>query len=92
MLTFLLVLSLMSPLSSEHPLPPTYGRNGVTQSGLGLPTPTNLLRQSPTDKPTAQPNVDKLSLRPSSQVVLGFVKLMIETYHHRSSGPLGGRA
>jgi hypothetical protein len=37
--------------------------DGVSDTGLGLPTSINLVRQSPTNMSTGQPNVDSHSLR-----------------------------
>lgn len=48
--------------------------NGVAKSGLGLPT--SIKRQSPTEMPSKQPNIDSHSLRLSLQVMLGCVKLI----------------
>ena len=52
--------------------------NVATHGGLGLPTAVKATEiESPTDRPTGQPNVDNLSLRPSSQVILCGAKLTI---------------
>lgn len=57
--------------------------NGTAQSCLVLPISINLIKIIPQDKPTSQPNVDNSSL--SSQVVLTYVRLTINTNHHITS-------
>lgn len=49
-----------------------------------LPTPANLTKTIPhkLTQPTGQPTVDRPSLRISSQVTLGFVKMTIKACHH----------
>lgn len=54
--------------------------NSATYSGLALPTPVNLI-MVPTDTPMGQPNIDRPSLRLSSGVILGCVKLTIKARH-----------
>lgn len=49
-----------------------------------LPTSVNL-EISLTDEPTSQPDLDNPSLRCSSQIILGCVKVTIKVIHHWQS-------
>lgn len=54
------LLAYLCPAQISH----SYIGQDSTHGELSLPTLVNLIRQSPTDIPTGQPNADNPSLRP----------------------------
>lgn len=72
--------SLLSAWLTHSSRPPCLG-NGAAHSGLVLPYQLTWLKQLPIGMPTDQPQVDKLLLRSSSQVILGCVWLTSKSNH-----------